>query len=460
MASGSSDVDIYQVGGMARAEDRPERSAFRWFILALICAIYMMVAVDRANLGIALPAIKHEFNITNTQAGLFATLMFLGFAASTIPSSFLVRRYKPRIVMTVALILTALACYLIGTSESTADIKVYRTLLGIVEAAISVCCATTLNLWFSTRQRGTATGYFWGASKMGPVICPPLSVLILQAFGWRAIFQIFAIPIIVSALLWYFLVRNTPEQSKRVSLAELASIRDDVSLASDAKAAAGSAAERVPAWLDWIIRLRPIPTITNSADVFRSWNIIGNMIATIFMVGIFNTFLAWIPTYLLSAKHLPMTTVGFVAATPFAGAVAGNLAGGWLSDNLLGMRRKPLMMAGALFSAIAISGLILSPPSAVFTGAFLLVAGFVVGLGYPHFFAYPMSLATKEVYPVAYGVTSIGSALGASLFPLAAGAILDAYSWDTLFAFLAISAIVCLLFLATIAEPLISNDAR
>lgn len=459
MATGSSEFDISKTGTAVRADERPARSGFRWFILGLICAIYMMVAVDRANLGIALPAIKQEFGISNTQAGLFATLMFMGFAASTIPSSFLVRRFKPRTVMTIALILTALACYLIGTSGSTNDIKIYRTLLGIVEAAISVCCATTLNHWFSTRQRGTATGYFWGASKVGPVICPPLSVYILQTFGWRAIFQFFAAPIIVAALLWYLLVRDTPEQSKRVSAAELASIRDE-------SGGGGTATNRtrkgpeVPTWMDRMIRLRPVSTIATSAGVFRSWNIIGNMIATIFIVGIFNTFLAWIPSYLLNAKHLPLTTVGFVAATPFAGAVVGNLAGGWLSDNLLGMRRKPLMMVGALFSAIAISGLILSPPSAVFTGIFLLVAGFVVGLGYPHFFAYPMGLATREVYPVAYGVTSIGSALGASLFPLAAGAILDAYSWDMLFGFLAVAAIVCLLVLITIDEPLVPEPPR
>ncbi|RVT93502.1 MFS transporter [Sphingomonas crocodyli] len=434
----------------------PERSSmFRWVILGLACFIYMLVAADRANLGVALPGIKKEFEISNTEAGLFATLMFVCFSVAQLPSSFLVRRFGPRWVMTIALALTALASFLIGTSDTTMDIKIYRSLLGVVEASISICCITTINHWFSTRERGTATGYYWGASKLGPVICPPISVLILQHFGWRAIFQFFAIPVLAAAIVWFVFVRNRPDQSRFVSPAELRQIQNPQAIEAKRRVRLSSG---VPPWIDRVIRLRQVKLIDTGQGVFRSWNIFGIMLASIFMVGIFNVFLAWIPSYLLNAKQLPLTTVGFVAATPFAGAVVGNLAGGWISDNILEMRRKPLMMTGALFTAIALAGLIFSPANAVLTGALLLVTGFVVGLGYPHFTIYPMSLTTKEVYPIAYGLTGMGAAVGAALFPLAAGILLDAYSWDVVFAFLAVSALACLFFLSTIDEPAQANE--
>lgn len=435
------------------AAARPLRSSFRWVVLALTCFIYMLVAADRANLGIALPSIKAEFELSNTAAGLFATLMFLAFTAAQIPSSYICQRFGPHKAMSVALILVSLASFLIGTSRSTHDIYAYRSFLGVVESCVSVCCMSALYNWFSRSERGTATGIFLGASKMGPVICPPLTVLILQAFGWRLIFQIFAIPVVLAAVVWYFLIRSKPEQSRHVSEAELEKIRSVLKPTTKADMPMAKLAPNVPQWVDTAIRYRNVVRIDKGADVYRSWNIIGITIATIFMVGIFNVFLAWIPSYLINGKHLALSAVGFVTATPFAGAVVGNVLGGWVSDKLLGMRRKPLMMLGALFSAAAICCLIYAPASTMMLGGFLLLTGFVVGLGYPHFSTYPMSLTSPAAYPIAYGVTNTGAGIGAGLFPLIAGVILDVSTWSALFAFLAVSSLMCFIVLTTIVEP-------
>jgi sugar phosphate permease len=430
---------------------------FRWVILALVCFIYMLVAADRANLGVAIPAIKTEFRISNAEAGLFATLMFFCFAASQIPASMMCRRFGSRYLMMGALVIAASASYLVGTSKSPLDIKIYRSLLGVAEAAISVCCVATINHWFSVRERGTATGFYTGASKLGPVIFPSLSVMILQAYGWRAIFQVFAVPVLGAAFIWYFFVRSKPEDSRFVSPAELEQIRNPQPRADKDTANPGTGWD-VPLWVDRIIRLKSVKLIGTVGGVFRSWNMIGNAIATIFMVGIFNVFLAWIPSYLFNAKHFSLATSGVLASVLFAGGVAGNLTGGWVSDKLLGLRRKPLMMLGSLFAAVAFICLIYSPSNAIFTGVFLLPTGFVVGLGYPHFIIYPMGLTTREIYPIAYGAVNTGSALGAACFPFIAGLILDSYSWDQVFLFLSGSSLLCLMFLVTIEEPLVGEQ--
>jgi sugar phosphate permease len=199
--------------------------------------------------------------------------------------------------------------------------------------------------------------------------------------------------------------------------------------------------------------MKSIPLIDSVGGVFRSWNLIGNTFATIFLIGIFNVFLAWIPSYLVNGKHLSLAISGILSSTLFAGAVAGNLAGGWLSDNMLGMRRKPLMMLCTLFTSVALVSIIYAPANEVLLGGLLLITGFVVGLGYPHFTTYPMSLTTRELYPVAFGLLNTGAALAGGLFPLITGLILDSYSWDMVFIFLSTSALVSFAFLVTIQEP-------
>jgi len=164
--------------------------------------------------------------------------------------------------------------------------------------------------------------------------------------------------------------------------------------------------------------------------------------------------LAWVPSYLLSAKHLSMANMGLLAAAPFAGAVGGNVAGGWISDRILQSRRKPLMMAGALLTSIMFVILIYAPNNLVILGGLLLMLGTLFGLGYPAFSVYPMGITTNEVYPLAFSVVNTAASLGAAIFPLGAGLILDRAHWETVFLFLALSSVVCLAILATIDEPI------
>jgi sugar phosphate permease len=178
----------------------------------------------------------------------------------------------------------------------------------------------------------------------------------------------------------------------------------------------------------------------------------GNAVATAFMVGVFFVFIAWLPSYLINGKHLSLAGAGILSSVMYAGAVSGNLAGGWLSDNLLGMRRKPLMMLGALFTSAALIAVIFSPADEFLLGALLLATGFIVGLGYSHFFSYPMSLTTRETYPIAFGVLNTGAVLAAGVFPFMTGVILDNGSWALVFLFLSACALLCFLFLTTIRE--------
>jgi sugar phosphate permease len=67
-----------------------------------------------------------------------------------------------------------------------------------------------------------------------------------------------------------------------------------------------------------------------------------------------------------------------------------------------------------------------------------------------------MGMTTKKVYPVAYSLTNLGGQIGSSLAPFLVGVILDAYSWDAVFVFLAVSSIISLLLIISIEEPM--ND--
>jgi len=429
-------------------------SAFRWVVLGILGCIVMLVNADQAAFGVALPSIKSEFHIGNAQAGLFAAMMNFGFAAMQIPAGLAVGRLGARKVMLVGLIVTAIAAVQVGSSVTARDVMTFRCILGLAEASFSLCCVSVINQWFPNRERGTANGLYWGASKLGPVVAPPLAVIVIQELGWRSIFKIFAIPVLVVALLWFLFVHNRPEQSRYGKMPS-AGIGGEEALGQAPPATKYEA--RVPRWLDRAIRLRPVTPIASAGGVFRSWNLIGNAFAGALIVGVFYVFVAWLPSYLVTEKHFDLRTAGLLSSVLFVGTAAGNFTGGWLSDKVLGMRRKPLTLFGPLLSSIALIILCYSPADKALVGVLLLLTGFVIGLGYAQFFVYPMAVTTAETYPVAFAVLNIGCITAAGLFPLLTGFVLDASGWTVAFFMLAGAAAFSFVLVATIDEPMLTK---
>jgi MFS transporter, ACS family, glucarate transporter len=427
--------------------------------MGLIFLVYTVAAADRANIGIVLPFIKTEFGMTNTETGAVVSLFFIGYSVAQIPSGFLVSRFGVRAVFPVFMIMTSAFTALMGTASSGLFLKLNRFALGLAEAPLPVSMLATMNRWFPPAEKGTAVGIFLAAAKFGPVLMPPIGALIIVSLGWHYIFYFCAVPGIIFSVVWLFLVANDPSQSRFTSTAEVQHIQstapkppvtEDTSqnIAHPAKPA------RDLRWLDRIIRGRRVQPIATSAGIFKSPNIWGLAIGYLLMTGIINVILAWLPTYLTTVKKLSIINVGFIAAAPFLGGVLGNILGGLFSDRIVARRRKPTIIITALSSVFMLYALVYAPNQPIALAIVLFLTGFLLNLGYSSFAVYPAGLTTKETYPLAVSVVNTGGQAGGALLPFLTGLILDAYSWDAVFLFLAASSFLALAIIAFVVEPI------
>ncbi|MET7243588.1 MFS transporter [Methylobacterium sp. EM32] len=432
---------------------------YRWVVMGLIFIVYTLAAADRANIGIVLPFVKKEFAMSNTEAGAVVSLFFVGYAVMQIPAGFLVRRLGTRIVFPVFMLLTSLFTGLLGTSGSVLALKLNRLALGIAEAPLPVSMLSTVNRWFPAREKGTAVGLFLAAAKFGPVIVPPLGALIIATLGWQYVFYICAAPGIIFAVLWYFLVVDEPARSRFVSAAEAEHIRDEPSSRPDAATVAAPPPARRFDRLDRVIRGRPVRLIATARETFRSGNVWGLALGYLMMTGIINVILAWLPTYLTTVKQFSLMNVGFVASAPFVGGVLGNIIGGWFSDRVVGKRRKPTILISAVSTVFMMYALIHAPNEPVTLAILLFLTGFLLNVGYSSFTVYPAGLTTKDAYPLAVSVVNTGGQAGGALFPFLTGLLLDAFSWDAVFLFLAASALVALAVMLLVVEPVEAEAA-
>ncbi|AYN97421.1 MFS transporter [Pseudomonas sp. LTJR-52] len=429
-------------------------SSYRWAVAGLIFVIYTVAAADRANLGVAMPFIRKEFEMTNAEAGGLMSLFLLAYALAQIPAGFAFARMSVSKILPSAMILTSILTGLVGTAGSLLALKIYRFGLGLAEGPLPISMTSTINNWFPAKEKGIASGIFLSAVKFGPVIVPPLCAIIISTWGWREIFFFFAIPGIVLSAVWYFLVADHPSKSRFVNQAELDYILDKKPLIQQDDNFKNAPSVRWLQRLDVFIKRRVETPLNSTHEVFKSWNIWGCASSYCFQLGVSSVLLTWIPTYLMTVKGFSIINMGLVSAAPWVGAVIGNLLGGYVSDRLLGGRRKPGMLTSALGTSLMMYLLINSPAEPLPYGLLLMLTGIVLSLGFSSYMSYPMGLVSKISFPIANAIVNMVGQLGAAASPLLTGILLDSYGWSYVFIFLAIGSFTSFILLLTIAEPI------
>jgi len=444
-------ISAYKIENSIQQDQQLQKpTRFRWFVLAFGFVAYVISGADRANIGFALPFIRKEFTMSNTEAGMLLSLFFSGYALMQIPGGYLISKFGIRKVFSVFTALTSLTTGLISFSSNIFQIKLLRLALGLAEGPLAPSFFGSVNNWFPSKEKGFATGILLSAGKFGPLIVPPLCAVIIHFWGWREIFLAFAIPGLFFTIIWYFMVPDLPGDSRFCSQAEVEYIQCVTKI--DQKNKKGPKSYKL-VWLDRLIRARKVELLDTSAKLFTSWDLIGSSLGLFVIAAINAAMMSWIPTYLITVKKMEIMTMAFAATAPFAGAVVGTTLGGWLSDTVFGRRRKPLMIVGSLSSALLMYALIHAPSDPWSLGGLLFLAGFFVTLGFSSFISYPMGLATKEKYPIAMGIQNTVGQAGAFLTPIGIGMLLDKYNWDAVLASLAVACVVWFLLVVTIVEP-------
>jgi MFS transporter, ACS family, glucarate transporter len=449
---------MHEQGAVISRKEHAKRTAFRWFVLAMIFTVYMIAGADRANIGVVMPYIKKDFGLSNTDIGAMASLFYIGYAIIQIPSGYFYEKYGVKKLFGLAMLLTSAATYFIGTATSAFGLKAGRVLLGVAEGPIPIAMLTTINRWFPPSEKGTATGVYMSSIKFAPAVVPPLCALIISTLGWREVFYLFAIPGFFITAAWWWLVNDKPENSRFVSKSEL----DHIQSVKSAEVVQTVARKTNPSlkWIDKVIRTKNPDLLDTNKKVLKSWDIWACSIGYFLMVGIVYAIMTWVPTYLVTVKKYAIIKMGFVAAAPWVGAIIGNLVGGYLSDNFFEKRRKPMMLVTTLATTGMMYALIYTPNDPYLLALMLAAAGILLNLGYSTFLVYPMGITTKEKCPLGTSVVNFWGALGGAFTPFVVGVILDNYRWDAVFAFLSASSFITFIILFTMIEPIEGYQAE
>ena len=316
---------------------------FRWFVVFLLFSITAVNYVDRAAIAYALPQMQKALDLSLAQSGAVLGAFGLGYALTTLLGGVAVDRYGARLVLTVAALLWSLSIGLTGLASGLAMLYAARVLLGVSEGPNFPALTGAVTPWLPPRERATALGNALVAVPVALAVGGPLVTHLLAWLDWRATFGVLFALSALWVPLWFFLFRDTPEQSRFVGREELALIRSTDGAASTAPAARH-------AW----------PGAAELGRLLGNRTLLANTWA-FFVFGYFVFFfMSWLPSYLHHRYELDLKSVGLFTVLPWLTAAIALWAMSRWSDRLatrtgnMRLARSSLIAGSQLVAAIAV----------------------------------------------------------------------------------------------------------
>ncbi|NOT40256.1 MAG: MFS transporter [Alphaproteobacteria bacterium] len=172
------------------------------YVLVLLLLVYISNYADRILLGILLPSIKAEFNLTDTELGfLHGTAFAIFYATLGVPIAIYADRGNRKLVIVAATAMWSAMTALCGAAQSYWQLVAYRIGVGVGEAGSNPPSHAIISDLFSLKYRGTALAIFSQGVSLGIVVGLYGGAQIAEAYGWRYAFYALGLPGLLIALL-------------------------------------------------------------------------------------------------------------------------------------------------------------------------------------------------------------------------------------------------------------------
>jgi len=319
---------------------------YRVIIAILLFLVGMINYMDRAAIGILAPHIRGDLGLSTSQLGVIFSAFFLGYAIFSFLGGYLSDRFGPLKTFTVAAAAWSVFCGLTGLATNFVFLLIVRVFFGASEGPMGSTTNRMITNWFPKKETARAVGFTFSGQNFGSAVAAPIVVFSALWLGWRLAFAVLAGLGVVWCLVWIWLAKDKPEQSRHTTEAECSYIVSD-------RKQDNQSDEALPPLREY---LRRPSTIALGIGLF-------SMNYSLYI------FVSWLPSYLTSVLHVTQHQLAGFAMVPWVGGFIGYLGGGFVSDlvyrgasDKLKARKitsgVPLFIAGiALMSLIVVKDL-------------------------------------------------------------------------------------------------------
>ncbi|PWT94482.1 MAG: MFS transporter [Candidatus Melainabacteria bacterium] len=204
---------IIKTGRTFSVSERLERlpvTSYQQMLFLIIATAFLFDGVEIVNMTFALPSIKAEFHLTLEQAGLLASITFLGMFIGASSAGILADRFGRRNVFQWSMVIWGFASLVCGMAPNLTVFALSRIVLGVGMAMEPIAGQALLSELLPAKQRGKYLSYFEGFAILGTIVSGIFAYFFLPLGGWRLLFIAEAVP-----AAFVFVVRRGVPESPR-----------------------------------------------------------------------------------------------------------------------------------------------------------------------------------------------------------------------------------------------------
>jgi len=128
--------------------ERTQSSYGRWYILGLICLMYLITYLDRVNISTAAPVISEEFGFDKITMGIIFSAFVWAYAIFQVPGGWLSDRFGARPVLATIVAYWSVMTAATAAATGAFSFVVIRFLFGVGEAGAFPGATRAMQLWY------------------------------------------------------------------------------------------------------------------------------------------------------------------------------------------------------------------------------------------------------------------------------------------------------------------------
>ena len=367
-----------------------------WIVVFIFCFLGLLIdGADLMLLSYSLSSLKAEFGLTSVEAGSLGSFTLAGMAIGGIYGGWACDRFGRVKTVVWSIVLFSVGTAILGMTHSYWQFASTRFFASLGLGALYVACNTLMAEYVPTRYRTTVLGTLQAGWSVGYIVATLLAGWILPEHGWRWLFYVAIIPVILAVLMQ----RLVPEPQAWIT-----------ARAERAKEKASGSHNALKKKPDGMFKL--IFSDPKASRMFLLWALTAGFLQFGYY-GVNN----WMPSYLESELGMNFKSMTSYMVGTYAAMIFGKILAGLAADRL---GRRAVFAFGALGTAIFLPVIVLfqSPENILWM---LVVFGFLYGIPYGVNATYMTeSFEAKFRGSAVGGAYNIGR-IGAAVAPAAIG---------------------------------------